>query len=100
MTLEQYGYEIKNWIDRLQSIPVEVIRSIDVSPSYEMDRFTIFRLENNKYATVQESGCSCYTCNDANIKVHENAVLAENAYQDWKQGHYSKSQIEDKEKSS
>lgn len=62
-----WKYEFDVWIHTFHSIPIKVIRSVDHSQSYVMDRRHVFLLENGKYAFVRESGCSCYIPMDAEI---------------------------------
>jgi hypothetical protein len=62
-----WRYEFEAWISRLQSVPVLLVKSVDHSESYEMDRRHIFKLENGSYAFVTENGCSCYSSSEAKI---------------------------------
>lgn len=76
-------YEIDNWIESLGSNPIKTIKSEDVSGSYEMEKFSILELENGKFATVYESGCSCYYSSNANIKLHPDLKSAEASFEKW-----------------
>lgn len=60
-------YKLEYWIGTLGSIPVKEIAHGDYSQSYEMDRMMVYELENGKYATILEVGCSCYDSADAQI---------------------------------
>lgn len=64
---EWSDYELGDWIIRFGSFPVELTASEDFSGSYEMIRAHIFKLQNNKYAYVEENGCSCYEPTDAEV---------------------------------
>lgn len=55
------SYEIEAWIGTLKSMPVKVIEQGDQSASYEMEKMHVLLLENGEFATVHESGCSCYS---------------------------------------
>ena len=62
-------WQIKAWIIELGSWPEERIAHEDFSQSYEMDMMHVLKLQNGKYATVLEQGCSCYESGDAKIEV-------------------------------
>lgn len=76
-------YEIEAWLERLGSNPIKTIKSEDVSGSYEMEKFSILELENGKFATVYESGCSCYDSSDAQIELHPDLKSAEDSFDKW-----------------
>lgn len=78
---ESWSYEFAEWIKTMQSAPIELVKSVDYSQSYEMDRGHIFKLENKSYAVVIESGCSCYSCSDAKIELFGKKSDAEKSLQ-------------------
>lgn len=77
-------YVLEAWIDRLQSVPVKIIESIDLGGAYEVNSFHVVKLENKKYATIYESGCSCYSSEDAEIDLHPTKRSAMAALDAWK----------------
>jgi len=77
-------YEIEAWLERLQSYPVKLIEQLDTGGAYEMERFSIVKLENGKYATIYESGCSCYGPEDADIDLHPTLASAKQALKAYK----------------
>lgn len=88
MTKEQlmasWDYELKAWIGRLGSVPVKLIASEDKSESYEMDKFHVFELEDGKFATIIESGCSCYEPSQALIELFPTEEGAMESFNEWK----------------
>lgn len=65
--LKGWRYEFDAWIEILGSEPIELIKSIDKSESYEQDHKHLFKLDNGEYAVIHESGDSCYEPSDAII---------------------------------
>ena len=65
---EWSDYDLGEWILSFGSFPVEVTDSKDFSASYEMERAHIFKLQNRRYAYVEEVGCSCYEPYGAKIE--------------------------------
>lgn len=77
------NYQIDAWINTLGSAPVEVIKSADYGESYTMNCAHVLKLENKKYALVTESGCSCYSSEDADIDLFPNKKLALESFTKW-----------------
>jgi len=82
--LKEWEYEFKDWIPQFGSTPIELIKSEDRSPSYEMNRFHVFKLENCQYAAVFECGCSCYEPGQADIDLHPTELSAIGAFEKWR----------------
>ena len=78
-------WEIEAWITRLGSMPIKVIDRCDRSESYSIAKFTILKLEDGKYATVDENGCSCYNSEDANIEIFSTEKEAKIQFEEWTQ---------------
>jgi N-acetyl-gamma-glutamylphosphate reductase len=76
-------YELKNWIIVMGSFPVEEIRHEDMSESYTKRSFHVFKLENGRFATVLEEGCSCYSSEQAVIDVHADFRTADEKFEAW-----------------
>lgn len=76
-------YELKAWIERLGSEPVERIAYIDIPISYEMSRASVFELKDGKYAIVTESGCSCYDASEANIDLYPKLEQVLEKFNEW-----------------
>jgi hypothetical protein len=76
-------WEIKEWIARLGSMPVEIIEDCDRSAAYEVTKFKVLKLENGNYATVEENGCSCYTASEANIEIFSSKEEAVKQFEKW-----------------
>jgi len=49
-----------------------------------MDAAHVYKLANGKFATVFESGCSCYDSSDAAVEVHETETEAMKSFNEWK----------------
>ena len=81
---ERFKYEFKEWIEELGSMPIEMLASEDFSQSYETRTMHIFKLENGKYATVIESGCSCYDPSLATIDVLKSKEDALEQFNNWR----------------
>ena len=76
-------WEIEAWITRLGSMPIKVIDRCDSSEYYSTTKFTILKLEDGNYATVEENGCSCYTAEDAEIEVFPTKEKAVAQFEKW-----------------
>lgn len=76
-------WEIKEWISRLGSMPIEIIENCDRSAAWEVTRFKVLKLENGKYATVEENGCSCYDARDADIEIFSSKKEAVAQFEKW-----------------
>lgn len=74
---------IEAWIMRLGSFPTERIVHSDFNGGYEKREAHILRLENGKYATIIESGCSCYSPSFAEIQIHPNRRSAKDLFDKW-----------------
>jgi hypothetical protein len=77
------NYEREYWEPILKSKITEVVISDDESPSYEMDKFWIVGLENVKYATIHECGCSCYESSKAEIEILASKDACKEQYEKW-----------------
>ena len=84
---KRFSYEIKDWIVPLGSYPKELIATGDHSRSYEQERLHVFKLENNRYATVHESGCSCYDPTWAGIELFPTKKAAIEKFERWDKQH-------------
>jgi len=76
-------YELSDWIDVFESVPVKLVKSIDVPSDYDMIRAKVFELKSGKYALVSELGCSCYSSVDAVIDLFPNEQAALEALDRW-----------------
>lgn len=76
-------YEIEAWITRLGSYPKAVVKSEDLSASYEMTAAKVLALENGQFALVTESGCSCYSSSDADIDLFPTETAAVESFDKW-----------------
>lgn len=82
--LNQFEYELPYWNKTFGSPAIEIIISADESESYEIDAFHVFKLENGKYATVYENGCSCYDyARDAEIELFPDKEKALEQFYKW-----------------
>ena len=80
---EQWGYQISGWIEKLQSVPIQLIKTSDLSRPYEMSSCHLFKLENGRYAVIVEEGCSCYRSEDAEIDIFPDKKVAMEAFKVW-----------------
>ena len=80
-------WEIKSWLHRLGSFPIRRIDHADHSESYTMDEGHVLALENGQFALVTESGCSCYSCDDADIDLFPDYSSAKDAFDKWDREH-------------
>lgn len=80
-------WELKAWIERLGSVPKERIAHEDYAGSYETLCASVFLLENGQYALVTESGCSCYSAEDADIDLYPTKEMAMEQFQAWDKNH-------------
>ena len=76
-------YEIKAWIVQLGSMSIKRLLHANYGESYEIDTSHVFELENGKFAYVNESGCSCYSPENATIDVLPTFELAEKKFREW-----------------
>jgi hypothetical protein len=83
-------YQIEAWLSRLEVRPLEVVDQEDKSEGYDIDRILVLRLKNRRYATVVESGCSCYDSSDAQIELHPDKRSAMRALDAWKKEHVNR----------
>jgi len=89
---KEWSYHFKEWMEKLQSAPIELIKSKDKSGSYEMNRRHIFKLENKKYAVIIERGCSCYSDSDAEIELFPNIKEAKKSFlktEEWQEENWN-----------
>ncbi len=82
--IEISKYELEAWLPRFGAAPKKVIECVDVSECYEMEKFWVVELESKQYATVHESGCSCYGHEDAQIDLHRTKRDAMKSFNAWK----------------
>lgn len=80
-------WELRDWIDRLGSNPIRLVTQDDRSQSYEMNRASIFELENGQFAGIFEFGCSCYDSKDAQIDLFPSEQAALGALDSWFKEH-------------
>lgn len=59
-----------SWDSIFGCLPVAEPYHADYSESYQVDTFHVFELADGKYATISESGCSCYDSSEAVIELH------------------------------
>lgn len=76
-------WQIEAWIMRLGSFPIERIAYQNNSGGYRKAEAHIVKLENGKYATITEEGCSCYTADRAEIQIHPNERSAKDLFNKW-----------------
>lgn len=74
------GYAIECWEQQHGIKFVRELASADWSESYECDAAHVFELADGKYAFIRESGCSCYSYDDAYIKICDTADEAMDLY--------------------
>lgn len=84
---ENWKYDFAYWLPRFESHPIRLVVSGDHSESYEMERFHVFKLENGKFATVHECGCSCYESEDASIDILPTLSKAMSQFEEWEKKH-------------
>ena len=77
-------YKLEYWIGTLGSIPLKEVARADYSQSYETDSMMVYELENGKYATVLEVGCSCYNSSDAQIDIFPSKKAAMKSFEEYK----------------
>jgi hypothetical protein len=78
------NYYLDKWESQFGAKAVKELASEDQSADYEMNAFHVFELENGRYATVYESGCSCYCSEDAQIDVYDSEDEAMSQFNNWK----------------
>lgn len=77
------SYQLDAWAGRLGSPVVSRVAHDDRGGSYEMNCIHVLKLKNRHYAVVTESGCSCYSSDDAVIDLHPDKKKAMNAFDKW-----------------
>lgn len=75
--------DYSSWETQFGSKAIRTIASEDQSADWEVNAFHVYELENGKYATVYESGCSCYDSNDAQIEVYDTEEEAMAEFNSW-----------------
>jgi len=78
------SWDVQYWLPTLGSNPVERVAHFNNSYDYEMSEAHVLKLENGKYATVIEEGCSCYSSADAQIELHPTKKAAMKRFEQWK----------------
>lgn len=78
-----WRYEFRVWEPVWQEKATHLVKSIDRSEPYEMNRAHVFRLESGKYVLTTESGCSCYESSDAQHDYFPTREKAIAAIQKW-----------------
>ena len=81
--LNNYEYEIKDWLPIFGSAPIAEIKHADYSEAYVMCTAHVFQLENGQCAVVIEEGCSCYTPDQAGIELFKDAKDAIAKFDQW-----------------
>lgn len=79
--ISEYEWEV--WAHRLCSEPIELVESANFGECYEVEHMHVYKLNDGKYATVRESGCSCYESSSADIDLYptkEAALVVFNKY--------------------
>lgn len=69
-------FDVSHWgIECWESVhKFKVVRQLehkDNSEPYEVDEAHVFELEDGRYATVLEYGCSCYSYDDAIVNIFD-----------------------------
>jgi hypothetical protein len=77
---ERFSYQNEYWAAAAGANIVEVIEEENTSADYEVQERHLFKLENGRFAVVEESGCSCYSLMDANIETFDTKEEAQAAY--------------------
>lgn len=85
--------ELKSFIVRLGSMPIECLAFRDFAGSFEMSQAHVWRLENGQYALIVEDGCSCYDSNEADIDLFPTVSEAVDKYQKWVKKQYKDRRI-------
>lgn len=78
-----HDWDLKEWLISLGSFPVEVVSTKNFGGSYERRMAHVLKLENKKFATIIEEGCSCYSASQAKIEVHPDKKTAMNVFNSW-----------------
>ena len=89
--IDRYSeWELEYWKEcgMLEGNPVRTVAGKDNSRPYEMDRFGIIEMDTGKFATILESGCSCYDYSQAQIDHHKASQDAFDSMRRWESGSY------------
>jgi len=74
--LEGWDYEFRYWKNTIGFEPVELVFSEIGPEDYSMNRAHVFKLQGGNFASVYESGCSCYSPDEASIEFHPTSEIA------------------------
>lgn len=83
-TIKMEKWELEDFIERLQSVPVDRVAFEDRAGSYETRQVSVWKLENGQYAVITESGCSCYDRSSADIEHFPSKKSAMASFEKWK----------------
>ena len=87
LNLYKEWYEFSYWCDISGFVPLTYVDEANYSQSYEIERMLIFELTGGRYATVIESGCSCYDPSWATVDLHGDLQSALDSFQQYKREH-------------
>lgn len=76
----RFSYQNEYWVTITGSNIVDVIEEEEGETNYSTNEKHLYKLEDGRYAVVQESGCSCYGLADAVIETYDTLVQARKAY--------------------
>ena len=78
MEYTPWAFEALQESGQIQAGFVRIVDSADFSRQYEMDCMSIMELDNGKFVTIYECGCSCYDARtDAEVEHHPDLVSAQ-----------------------
>lgn len=69
---KDWSSEFQYWRKNEWFNPVKIVAQADTSESYKMDRTTLFQNKNRSYVLAYESGCSCYSPENAKLELFPN----------------------------
>lgn len=78
MELSKYAKNV--WETQLDQKIVYVHATADWSECYQTDAAHVVELDNGKFVFISESGCSCYSYDDADLTVVDSLSEAMNLY--------------------
>ncbi|KHD88860.1 MAG: hypothetical protein OM95_07015 [Bdellovibrio sp. ArHS] len=88
----RFSYEFDYWKSTQGFEPIELLATYDNAVSYEMSCLHVFKLKRG-YATVHESGCSCYCSGDAEIEIFPTLVALKESLKNTSRDEYSHGEL-------
>lgn len=81
---KEWQYEFGAWLHTTGFDPKRLVISETLHEDYSKNAFHIFENEDGTYATVYESGCSCYEASQASINICQTLRDAQTLMDEWR----------------